>query len=98
MNEPIVIENLTKYYNKFLALDNVSLTVEGNENVGFLGPNGAGKSTTLKILCGLIRASSGKAYIKGFNITTQKEKALSQIGTIIETPEFYGFLTSIEGN
>jgi ABC-2 type transport system ATP-binding protein len=96
MNEPIVIENLTKYYNKFLALDNVSLTVDGNENVGFLGPNGAGKSTTLKILCGLIRASSGKAYIKGFNIATQKEKALSQIGTIIETPEFYGFLTPKE--
>jgi ABC-2 type transport system ATP-binding protein len=96
MNEPIVIENLTKYYNNFLALDNVSLRIEGNENVGFSGPNGAGKSTTLKILCGLIRATSGKAYIKGFNIATQKEKALSQIGTIIETPEFYGFLTPKE--
>ena len=96
MNEPIVIENLTKYYNSFLALDNVSLRIAGNENIGFLGPNGAGKSTTLKILCGLIRATSGKAYIKGFDITTQKEKALSQIGTIIETPEFYGFLTPKE--
>jgi ABC-2 type transport system ATP-binding protein len=96
MNEPIVIENLTKYYNNFLALDNVSLRIEGNENVGFLGPNGAGKSTTLKILCGLIRTTSGKAYIKGFDIASQKEKALSQIGTIIETPEFYGFLTPKE--
>ncbi|MDD4923795.1 MAG: ABC transporter ATP-binding protein [Dehalococcoidales bacterium] len=96
MNEPIVIENLTKYYNNFLALDNVSLKIEGNENVGFLGPNGAGKSTTLKILCGLIRATSGKAYIKGFEVSSQKEKALSQIGTIIETPEFYGFLTPRE--
>ena len=96
MNEPIVIENLTKYYNNLLALDNVSLRIEGNENVGFLGPNGAGKSTTLKILCGLIRTTSGKAYIKGFDIASQKEKALSQIGTIIETPEFYGFLTPKE--
>jgi ABC-2 type transport system ATP-binding protein len=96
MNEPIVIENLTKYYNNFLALDNISLRIEGNENVGFLGPNGAGKSTTLKILCGLIRTTSGKAYIKGFDIASQKEKALSQIGTIIETPEFYGFLTPKE--
>jgi ABC-2 type transport system ATP-binding protein len=96
MNEPIVIENLTKYYNSFLALDNVSLKIEGNENVGFLGPNGAGKSTTLKILCGLIRATSGKAYIKGYDVASQKEMALSQIGTIIETPEFYGFLTPRE--
>ena len=74
MNEPIVIENLTKYYNNFLALDNVSLRIEGNENVGFLGPNGAGKSTTLKILCGLISTTSGKAYINGFNVATQKKK------------------------
>ncbi len=96
MNEPIVIENLTKYYNSFLALDNVSLKIEGNENVGFLGPNGAGKSTTLKIMCGLIRATSGKAFIKGFDIAKDKEKALSQIGAIIETPEFYGFLTPKE--
>ena len=59
MSDTIVIENLTKYYNKFLAVDNLSLKVEKNANVGLLGPNGAGKSTTLKILCNLIRPSSG---------------------------------------
>jgi ABC-2 type transport system ATP-binding protein len=96
MNEPIVIENLTKYYNDFLALDNLSLRIEGNQNVGFLGPNGAGKSTTLKIMCGLIRATSGKAYINGFDVAKDTEKALSQIGAIIETPEFYTFLTPKE--
>ena len=96
MNEPIVIENLTKYYNKFLALDNLCLRVEGKEKVGLLGPNGAGKSTTLKIMCGLIRASSGKAYIDGFDVAKEPEKALSRIGAIIETPEFYPFLTPKE--
>ncbi len=93
MSDSIIIENLTKYYNKFLALDNLSLRVEEKANVGLLGPNGAGKSTTLKILTSLILPSSGKAYIDGIDITTQPEQALSRIGAIIETPEFYSYLT-----
>jgi ABC-2 type transport system ATP-binding protein len=96
MSEAIVIENLSKYYNKFLALDNLSLRVEENENVGLLGPNGAGKSTTLKILCGLIRPSSGAVYIDGINVAEKPEQALSRIGAIVETPEFYPFLTPQE--
>ncbi len=96
MREAIVIENLTKYYNKFLALDKLSLRVAENENVGLLGPNGAGKSTTLKILCGLIRASSGAAYIDGVNVAEKPDQALSRIGAIVETPEFYSFLTPEE--
>jgi len=93
MTECIVIEELTKYYSKFLALDKLSLRVPQKENIGLLGPNGAGKSTTLKILCGLIRPSSGKAYIDGIDVVAQSEKALSKIGAIIETPEFYSYLT-----
>ena len=96
MREPIVIDNLSKYYNKFLALDNLCLRVAENENVGLLGPNGAGKSTTLKILCGLIRSSSGAAYIDGINVAEKPEQALSRIGAIVETPEFYPFLTPQE--
>ncbi|MFC1874837.1 ABC transporter ATP-binding protein [Chloroflexota bacterium] len=97
MSEPIInIENLTKYYNKFLALENLCLKVAKNENVGLLGPNGAGKSTTLKILCGLIRSSSGTAYIDGIDIAHKPEQALLRIGAIIETPEFYPFLTPKE--
>jgi ABC-2 type transport system ATP-binding protein len=97
MSEPIiVIDNLTKYYNKFLALDNLCLKVAENDNVGLLGPNGAGKSTTLKILCGLLRASSGTAHIDGINIARKPEQALLRIGAIIETSEFYLFLTPEE--
>jgi len=96
MTESIVIEGLTKYYGKFLALDGLSLNVEENSNIGLLGPNGAGKSTTLKILCGLIRASSGSASILGINVAEKPEQALSRIGAIIETPEFYSYLTPEE--
>ena len=96
MREAIVIENLSKYYNKFLALDNLCLRVEENENVGLLGPNGAGKSTTLKIICSLIRSSSGAVYIDGINVAEKPEQALSRIGAIVETPEFYPFLTPQE--
>ena len=96
MNAPIVIDNLTKYYNKFLALDKLNLIVPEKENIGLLGPNGAGKSTTLKVLCGLIRPSSGMAYIDGVNIIEKPEQALSRIGAIIETPEFYTYLTPVE--
>jgi len=96
MAEPIVIENLSKYYNKFLALDNLSLSVAENDNVGLLGPNGAGKSTTLKIMCGLIRASSGAVYVDGISVSQKPEQALSRIGAIVEIPEFYPFLTPEE--
>jgi ABC-2 type transport system ATP-binding protein len=96
MGDSIIIENLTKYYNDFLALDKLSLRVTEKENIGLLGPNGAGKSTTLKILCALIRPSSGKAYVDGIDVTEQPEQALFRIGAIIETPEFYSYLTPVD--
>lgn len=96
MHESIVIENLSKYYNGFLALDKLSLKVKSNEDVALVGPNGAGKTTALKILCGLIHPSSGAAYINGINVVGERERALSNVGAIVETPEFYQFLTPNE--
>jgi len=96
MREAIVIENLTRYYGNFLALDNLSLKIKENEDVALLGPNGAGKTTAIKILCGLLRPSSGTAYIDGINIIEERELALSKVGAIIETPEFYPYLTPEE--
>lgn len=96
MHESITIENLSKYYNGFLALDKLSLKVKKNEDVALVGPNGAGKTTALKILCGLIHPSSGTAYINGINVIEERERALSKVGAIIETPEFYPFLTPNE--
>ena len=96
MPESIVIEGLSKYYNGFLALDNLSLRVRKNDDVALLGPNGAGKTTTLKLLCGLLRPSAGTAYINGVNVTEERERAISMVGAMLETPEFYPFLTPEE--
>ncbi|MCK4313915.1 ABC transporter ATP-binding protein [Candidatus Bathyarchaeota archaeon] len=96
MREAIVIENLTKNYGGFLALDNLSLKIKENEDIALLGPNGAGKTTAIKILCGLLRPSSGTAYIEGINVVEKRELALSKVGAIVETPEFYPYLTPEE--
>lgn len=96
MRESIVIEGLSKYYNSFLALDNLSLKVKKNEDIALLGPNGAGKTTTLKLLCGLLHPSSGTAYINGVNVMEERERAISKVGAMLETPEFYPFLTPNE--
>jgi len=97
----IVIEGLTKSYAPgwpgrppFVALDGLSLTVERGEIFGFLGPNGAGKTTTLKILMGLVRATSGHALLLGQpagDVATR-----SRIGFLPESPYFYDYLTAEE--
>jgi ABC-2 type transport system ATP-binding protein len=96
MKESIVVEGLSKYYNGFLALDKLSLKVRENEDVALLGPNGAGKTTTLKLICGLIRPSSGSVHINGVNVAEERERAISEVGTLLETPEFYPFFTPEE--
>ena len=96
MEHSLVLRDLTKYYDDFLALDNLSLKIEENNNVALLGPNGAGKSTALKLLCGLIFPSSGEAYVNGTDVFQDAEKAVAQLGTTLETPEFYSYLTPRE--
>ena len=95
-DSPIVIENLTKKYGSFMAVDDLSISVKKNSFTGFLGPNGAGKSTTLKILTNLIRATSGSAYLNGVDVTKNAKGALMDVGTVVETPEFYTYLTPVE--
>ena len=96
MVEPIVIENLTKDFSGFKAVDDLSLVVKKGSFVGFLGPNGAGKTTTIKILTHLLSATSGSATLNGINVTRDPKGALAQIGAVVETPEFYPYLTPME--
>ncbi len=96
MSESIRIDGLSKYYDGFLALDKLSLKIKKNEDVALLGPNGAGKTTTLKLLCGIISPSSGKVYINGVNVFEDREQAVSKLGALLETPEFYPFFTPEE--
>ena len=97
MEDPIVLENLTKDYgNNFKAVDALNLKVKRNSFVGFLGPNGAGKTTTIKMLTNLLTITSGNAYLNGVDVVSDPKSALSDIGAVVETPEFYPFLTPIE--
>jgi ABC-2 type transport system ATP-binding protein len=94
--EPIEISCIRKEYGDFVALDDFTLSVKKNSFTGFLGPNGAGKSTTLKILTNLINASSGSAHLNGVDVTKDPKGALMDVGTVVETPEFYSYLTPVE--
>ena len=96
MNNVIEIEGLTKTYEDFVAVDSLSMNVERNRFVGFLGPNGAGKSTTIKMLTNLANPTAGKAYLNGVDVVTDPKNALSDLGTVVETPEFYPYLTPNE--
>ncbi len=89
-------EGLTKIYGRIVALKDLDLAVEKGLCVGYLGPNGAGKTTTIKIFTNLIKATSGKAYINGFDVSLETKKALADVGAIVETPEFYPYLTPFE--
>ncbi len=94
---PIIrTEALTRDYGNFRALDHLDMEIEKGGCVGFLGPNGAGKSTTIKMLTTLLRPTGGKAYIHGFDVQKEGKKALSDVGTVVETPEFYPYLTPEE--
>jgi len=90
-------ENLAKTYGKaFKALDGISLQIKRGEVVGYVGPNGAGKTTTIKILTGLIKPTSGHAYVNGIDVTASPREALRTIGALIEVPGVYDYLTPHE--
>ncbi|WP_199870936.1 ABC transporter ATP-binding protein [Clostridium senegalense] len=95
MKKTIVMENVSKTIKRKKLLSNVSFEVMGGEITGFIGPNGAGKTTTIKILTGLIRPSSGTAYVNGKDISKSLE-GLKDMGAIVEYPIFYSYLTGEE--
>lgn len=96
MREVIKTVGLTKRYNGFPALDKLTMTIGSDVVVGFIGPNGAGKTTTIKILTSLIRASAGEAFIEGINVRADPKGALMNVGSVVEIPEFYPYLTPVE--
>lgn len=97
MNECAVLEvqNLTKRYGSFIAVDNLSMTVKRGEFMGLLGPNGAGKSTTLKSITGLVTPTEGTILVNGVDATKHKA-AMRHVGCVIETPESYPNFTPAE--
>ena len=88
-NYAVVVENLNKTYGKRHILKDVSFKISHNEIVGFIGPNGAGKSTTMKCLCNLVIPDSGQVQICGVDLFKDKDRALEQQASLIESPGLY---------
>ncbi|HEY1337789.1 MAG TPA: ABC transporter ATP-binding protein, partial [Bryobacteraceae bacterium] len=89
----VEIQDLVKTFGKFVAVDHVSLQVAKGEIFGFLGPNGAGKSTTIRMLCGLLTPTSGRASVNGLDIATQPEEVRRNIGYMSQKFSLYDDLT-----
>ena len=89
----IKVQNVTKKYNKFLAVDNINFEIADGEVVGFLGPNGAGKSTTMNMITGFIEPTSGEIIVNGYDINQKSKQAKRQIGYMPENVPLYLELT-----
>jgi len=95
MEHYLEIKHINKYFNKRQVLKDVSFEVDSGEVFGFLGPNGAGKSTTIKMIVGLLCIDDGEILICGENIEKHYEKALANVGAIVENPETYSGLSGM---
>ena len=87
------IEELTKRYGKFVALDHMNLHIDKGEIFGFVGPNGAGKTTTMRIMCGLLKATSGKVTIDGVDALGRPADVKRKIGYV---PDFFGVYDNLK--
>lgn len=97
MKEIVKTNGLTKEYGGHLSVNNLNMAVKEKNIYGFLGPNGAGKSTTLKMLLGLVHPTKGEIDIFGKRVTSKNRiELLRDIGSLIETPSYYGHLTARE--
>lgn len=97
MTEIVKTSGLTKRYNDNLSVNNLNMSVKEGRIYGFLGPNGAGKSTTLKMLLNLVKPTTGEIDIFGKRLNSKTRAAiLRNIGSLIESPSYYGHLTGTE--
>lgn len=92
-NPAIAVENLTRQFGNFTAVDHLSFQVAKGEIFGFLGANGAGKTTAIRMLCGLLRPTSGKATVAGFDLYTQSALLKKSIGYMSQKFSLYNDLT-----
>ena len=92
----VVAKDLVKRFGDFVAVDHVSLEAQPGEIFGFLGPNGAGKSTTIRILCGLLRPTSGQAMVAGLDVARRPEAVRQKIGYMSQKFSLYNVLKVME--
>jgi len=92
----IEVDSLTKEFGDFKAVDNISFKIEEGEIFGFLGPNGAGKSTTMMILTTLLKPTTGKVFVGGYDVTSDAKKVREKIGYVQQEISVDEFLTGRE--
>jgi ABC-2 type transport system ATP-binding protein len=92
----VVIEDLVKRFGDFVAVNHISLETRKGEIFGFLGPNGAGKSTTIRMLCGLLRPTSGRAIVAGYDVAREPESVRQNIGYMSQKFSLFNDLKVIE--
>jgi ABC-2 type transport system ATP-binding protein len=92
----ITVENLVKKFGKLVAVDDISFSVTPGEIFGFLGPNGAGKTTTINILCTLLKPTSGRAMINGFDVVRQQSQVRQSIGLVFQDPSLDERLSAVQ--
>jgi len=94
MSAPAVeVEGLTRVFGDFVAVDHIDLSVAPGTVFGFLGPNGAGKSTTIRMLCGILRPTAGRAVVGGFDLVRETDRVKSRIGYMSQKFSLYEDLT-----
>jgi ABC-2 type transport system ATP-binding protein len=94
--DPIVVDDLTKRFGDFTAVDHVSFSVSAGQVFGWLGPNGAGKTTTIRILLGLLKPTAGNTYVLGLNSATQTKSIHAGVGYMSQQFTLYNDLTPWE--
>jgi ABC-2 type transport system ATP-binding protein len=94
MEVMIRVENLSKRFGAFQAVNNLSFTVNQGDVYGFLGQNGAGKSTTIRMLLSLIRPDTGSIQMLGHDLRTHRTEIMRRTGAVIEKPDLYSYLSA----
>jgi ABC-2 type transport system ATP-binding protein len=89
----VFAKGLTKTFGPFTAVDHIDLAIARGEVMGFIGPNGAGKSTTIRMLCGLLRPSAGRAVVAGYDVAREHDSLRAHIGYMSQKFSLYGDLT-----
>ena len=96
MRSIIETVDLTRQFNNLIAVNKLNITVEKGEVFGLLGPNGAGKTTTISMLCTILRPTSGKAIVNGFDVVKQATQVRKSIGIVFQDPSIDDRLTGRE--
>lgn len=97
MTEPVIsVQNLTRRFGDFVAVDHVNFDIHAGEIVGYLGPNGSGKTTTIRMLLGLLKPSDGKATVLGYDVFKQSEEVRLRVGYMSQKFAIYDDLTTLE--